>query len=197
MATAGPGITNVITSMANAFVDRTSVLYLTGSAPQPAEDMNQSQAGIDNVGLARAVTKWARRITLPSDIPRLVAEAIRAATSAPTGPVLLDLPFDVSFATVEEGEVPIPDSAHVVAVPRPRPEAIIETLALLAAAQRPVIMAGEGAWQSGAEDELGRFVAATGIPVFAHYQSDGLLPSDHPLYGGSFFKMSELAEPGK
>ena len=98
MVTAGPGFTNVITSMANAYLDRTPVLYLSGSAALRDAESNTLQAGIDQVAIARPITKWAHQITTPSQIPRLVAQAVRLATSAPTGPVLLDLPMDVLTA---------------------------------------------------------------------------------------------------
>ena len=195
MATAGPGFTNILTSVANAFNDRTPVLYITGSAPQAAEDMNQSQAGIDNVAISRPLTKWSRRITSTADIPRLVAHAIRVATSVPTGPVLLDIPFDVSLSMADEGVTDLVGAVQSAPAPAPSPGAIAETLALLAAAERPVVMVGEGAWQSGAEEELRAFVEATEIPVFAHYQSYGMIPSDHPLFGGGFYKMCDLVAP--
>jgi acetolactate synthase-1/2/3 large subunit len=70
-----------------------------------------------------------------------------------------------------------------------------KAIELLLGAKRPVTIAGEGAWQSGASKQLQAFAEATGIPVFTHYQSHGILPSDHKLYGGSFFKMADLNEP--
>jgi acetolactate synthase I/II/III large subunit len=196
LATAGPGITNVITSIANAYHNRTPVLYLTASAALAHTAVNMVQADIDNVALARPVTKWAHRITVTADIPRLVAQAIRVATCGPTGPVLLEIPLDVSFGMIDEALAPIPRPICVDVAPGPRAGAVDEAVRLLAGARRPVIMAGEGAWQSGAGAELRTFAEASGIPVFAHYQSQGLLSADHPLYGGTFFKMAELNEPG-
>jgi acetolactate synthase-1/2/3 large subunit len=81
MVTAGPGFTNVITSMANAYLDRTPVLYLSGSAALRDAEANTLQAGIDQVAIARPITKWAHQITTPGQIPRLVAQAVRLATS--------------------------------------------------------------------------------------------------------------------
>lgn len=196
MATAGPGITNAITSIANAHLDRTPVLYLTASAGLANVENNMVQAGIDNVALTKSITKWAHQITKANDIPRLLAHAIRVATSGPTGPVVLDFPIEVTFGVVDEDIAPIPASIYVDSAPAPQAHAVEETIRLLTGAKRPVIMAGEGAWQSGTSKELRSFAEATGIPVFAHYQSQGLLPDDHPLYGGSFFKMAGLNEPG-
>jgi acetolactate synthase-1/2/3 large subunit len=196
LATAGPGVTNVITSIANAYADRTPVLYLTGSVPLGHAETNMVQGGIDNVALARPITKWAHRVTATADIPRLVAHAIRVATSGPAGPVLLDLPVDVSFGQVEDGAIRIPATAAADSAPAPQTAAVTRAIALLAGAERPVIMAGEGTWQSDGGQELRSFAEATGIPVFLHYQCQGLLPASHPLHGGTFFKMAELAESG-
>ncbi|MGA8870582.1 MAG: thiamine pyrophosphate-binding protein, partial [Candidatus Acidiferrales bacterium] len=144
MVTAGPGFTNVITSIANAYLDRTPVLYLSGSAGLRDAETNTLQAGLDQVGVATPITKWAHRVTVTQDIPRLVAEAIRLATSGPTGPVLLDLPADVLGAQVDEAPVAIPDKVLLdpSSAPAPQSKAIEEAIRLLASASRPVIMAG-------------------------------------------------------
>src|SRR5579862_8625357 len=115
MVTAGPGFTNVITSMANAFLDRTPVLYLSGAAALRDAETNTLQAGIDQVSIARPITKWAHQITTVQQIPRLVAQAVRIATSGPTGPVLLDLPADVLGAQVEELAIPEPIALSPIA----------------------------------------------------------------------------------
>jgi len=192
MITAGPGFTNVITSMANAFLDRTPVLYLSGAAALRDTETNTLQAGIDQVAVARPITKWAERITVTREIPRLVAHAIRLATSAPTGPVLLDLPSDVLTATVDEGSIEIPTTIVLDSPASPDPRAAAAALDLLATAARPVIMVGAGAYRSRAEEELRTFVETTGIPVYSDFEAHGLLPANHPLYGGTFHKMADL-----
>src|SRR5579862_301009 len=198
MATAGPGFTNIITSIANAYLDRTPVLYLSGSAGLRDAETNTLQAGLDQLAVATPITKWAHRITIAQDIPRLVAEAIRVATSGPTGPVFLDLPADVLGTQVDEASVTIPDKILLDAssVPAPQSKAIGDAIAMLAGASRPVIMVGAGAYMSGVTaEELREFVEATGTPVFSDFQAHGLLPSNHPLYGGTFHKMADLAAP--
>jgi acetolactate synthase-1/2/3 large subunit len=192
MVTAGPGFTNVITSLANAYLDRTPVLYLSGSAALRDAESNTLQAGIDQVAIARPITKWAHQITTPSQIPRLVAQAIRLATSAPTGPVLLDLPMDVLTAQVEEDAAPTRANLVLDSPMAPTSAAIDSALELLLAATRPIVMVGPGAWQADAGDELRRFVERAGIPVFSDFQAHGLLPSSHALWGGTYHKLSEL-----
>jgi acetolactate synthase I/II/III large subunit len=196
MITAGPGFTNVITSMTNAYLDRTPVLYLSGSAALRDAETNTLQSGFDQVAVATPITKWAHRITVAQDIPRLVAEAVRLATSGPTGPVLLDLPLDVLGAQVDENSVQIPQKVLVDSRVAPQSRAIDDAISLLATAERPIIMVGAEAYMSGAGDELRAFAEATGIPVFSDFQAHGLLPSSHPLYGGTFHKLADLSTPG-
>ena len=196
MATAGPGFTNIITSIANAYLDRTPVLYIAGSAGTRDAETNTLQAGIDQAAIVTPITKWAHRVANTADIPRLVAHAIRLATSGPTGPVLLDMPSDVLNGKVDEDSVRIPDTILLHAAPGPSPAAVEQALEMLSKAERPVIMAGVGAFQAGITDELTRFVDATGIPVYSDFAAHGLLPSSHPAYGGTFHKMDDLSAEG-
>jgi len=195
MATAGPGFTNIITSIANAYLDRTPVLYISGSSGLNQAETNTLQSGIDQVAVATPITKWAHRITVAQDIPRLVAQAVRLATSNPTGPVLLDMPMDVLVTQVDENSVAIPERVLVDSRALPEPGEVEDALKLLASAARPVIMAGVGAYFSDAGAELRAFAEATGTPVFSDFQAHGLLPSNHPLYGGTFHKMADLSAP--
>jgi len=196
LVTAGPGFTNVITSVANAYLDRTPVLYITGSAALTEAETNTLQAGIDQVAIARPITKWAHQITTPSQLPRLVAQAIRVATSAPTGPVLLDVPMDVLTAMVEEETVNIPENIQLDTPAAPPAQTIDNVLETLASAQRPVLMIGKGVWHANAGHALLEFVECTGIPVFSDFDGHGVLPSSHPLYGGTLHKMADLCTPG-
>ena len=195
MATAGPGFTNIITSIANAFLDRTPVLYISGSSALNQAETNTLQSGLDQVAVATPITKWAHRVSVTADIPRLVAQAVRLATSNPPGPVLLDMPMDVLITQVDEASVAIPDRVVVDSRSVPEQSAVEDALKLLAGASRPVIMAGVGAYFSGAGAELRALAEATGIPVFSDFQAHGLLPSNHPLYGGTFHKMADLSAP--
>ena len=196
MATAGPGFTNIISSIANAYLDRTPVLYIAGSAGTRDAQTSTLQAGIDQVAIATPITKWAHRVENIADLPRLVAHAIRVATSLPGGPVLLDVPNDVMNGRIEEEGIRIPETIALNVAPSPSPDQVSQALDILMAAERPVIMAGVGAFQSGITDELKAFVDATGIPVFTDFAGHGLLPSSHPASGGTFHKMDDLAAEG-
>ena len=193
MVTAGPGFTNAITSIANAYLDRTPVLYLAGSAALRDAETNTLQAGIDQVAIARPITRWAHQITTIGEIPRLVAHAIRIATSGARGPVLLDLPMDVLISTIDEDIARIPETIAIDSPPAPNALAIEQAIRLLANARRPIVMVGAGAYWSDASEELRRFVEATGVPVYSDFQAHGLFPSNHRLYGGTFHKLADLA----
>jgi len=195
LVTAGPGFTNIVTSLANAFLDRTPVLYVSGAAGLAQAETNTLQAGIDQVALARPVTKWAHRITVTADIPRLVAQAIRIATSGPKGPVLLDIPSDIIGARIEEEGVWMPSPLLLDARPAPHAAEIERALDMIGAAARPVIMLGDGLDPSAA-DAVRRLAEATGAPVYSDFAAHGVLPADHPLHGGTWHKMADLAEEG-
>lgn len=192
MVSAAPGFTNVLTSITNASIDRTPVVYVSTSAALGDAETNNFMSGIDPVAMAKPITKWAHCVTRTEDIPRLLAHAVRVATSPPTGPVLLDIPWDVVFGLVAEGDVAIPETIQAAAEPLPRTEAIERALALLASAERPAIIAGEGAVGVGVADELRAFVDATGVPVFSCYEGYGLLPTGHRAFGGGTLKLVEL-----
>src|SRR6187549_1684825 len=117
--TAGPGFTNVVTSIANAFLDRTPVLYISGAAGLAQAHTNTLQAGIDQPSIARPITKWTHQIQVTADIPRLVAQAIRTALAGPRGPVLLDIPMDVLGGQVDETMVVMPEAAAMGSEPVP------------------------------------------------------------------------------
>lgn len=192
LVTAGPGMTNVVTSMANAYLDRSPVLYLSGAAPAFHEETNSLQSGVDQVALATPVTKWARRVHRTQDIPRLVAQAVRTALTPPRGPVFLEIPLDVLSAAVEASSAPVPEQVRVESRLVPAVEDIDEALGLLAAAERPAIMAGGDVYAAGAWEGLRSFARAADLPVFAQFEALGTLPADDPLFAGSFWQLSQL-----
>src|SRR3990172_1043866 len=144
LVTAGPGFTNAITSIANACLDRTQVLYLAGSAALQEAETNTLQSGIDQVAIARPITKWAHQVGTAEQLPRLVAQAIRIATSPPTGPVLLDLPMNVLTTMLDEKSVRFPETIVLDAPAAPAARLITQTIELLRNAARPVLMIGKG-----------------------------------------------------
>jgi acetolactate synthase-1/2/3 large subunit len=175
LVTAGGGFTNVVTSIANAYLDRTPVLYITGSGAIRDAETNTLQAGIDQVAIASPVTKWAHRIGRAEQIPRLLAQAIRVAHGPPRGPVLIDIPWDVLMDRVDESSVELEEIGLPSHGAVPHPQSVEAALELLLAAQRPIIVVGSEAIRGNAGAALEKLVARTGIPVFADYEGLGLL----------------------
>jgi len=180
MGASGPGATNLLTGVANAFTDCAPMVAIGGSSPRVFLGMEAFQE-IDQVAVFKPVTKYAARIYDARRIPDMVATALREATSGRPGPVYLDLPGDVLGEKVEEDAVIYPAAWK----PAPRtlgdPNAVREAVALLARAERPVIIAGSGVWWSDGARELQTFVEATGIPFYTTPISRGLIPEDHAL----------------
>ena len=180
MGCSGPGTTNLLTGVANAFTDCAPLVAIGGSSPRVYLGMEAFQE-IDQVAVMRPVTKWAERIYDARRIPDVVATAFRQATSGRPGPVYLDLPGDVLGEKVEEASLVYPAAWR----PAPRtlgdPGAVREAIALLARAERPVIIAGSGVWWSDGAAALQALVEATGIPFYTTPISRGLVPEDHAL----------------
>ena len=180
MACSGPGTTNLVTGVANAFTDAAPLVAIGGSSPRVYLGMEAFQE-IDQVAIMKPITKRAERIYDARRIPDVVATAFREATAGRPGPVYLDLPGDVLGEKIEEDSLVYPAPWR----PAPRtlgdPAAIREAIALLARAERPVVLAGSGVWWSDGARELQDFVEATGIPFYTTPISRGLIPEDHAL----------------
>ena len=196
IVTAGPGMTDCVTAIANAHLDCVPTLFVAGAAPLREAETLPLQGGLDQVAMVEPITKWAHRVTHTERIPDLVAQALRVATSGRPGPVFLELPIDVLFATVEDAQAPLPEKIFPDSRPSPAPEAALQAIEWLLAAERPAIMAGGGAFFSGAGADLRRFAERTGIPVFSNGKAHGLLPSDHPLCGRSFVNLAGASAAG-
>jgi thiamine pyrophosphate-dependent acetolactate synthase large subunit-like protein len=180
MGCSGPGTTNLVTGVANAFTDCAPLVAIGGSSPRVYLGMEAFQE-IDQVAIMKPITKRAERIYDARRIPDMVATAFREATAGRPGPVYLDLPGDVLGEKIEAESVSYPPAWR----PAPRtlgdPAAVREAIALLARAERPVVVAGSGVWWSDGAAALQAFVEATGIPFYTTPISRGLVPEDHPL----------------
>jgi acetolactate synthase-1/2/3 large subunit len=180
MAASGPGATNLLTGVATAFTDCAPLVAIGGSSPRVFLGMEAFQE-IDQLAVFKPVTKWAERVYDAKRIPDVVATAFRQATSGRPGPVYIDMPGDVLGEKIEEESLRYPAAWK----PSPRtlgdPAAIKEAVALLARAERPLIIAGSGVWWSDGAAALQAFVEATGVPFYTKPISRGLIPEDHAL----------------
>jgi acetolactate synthase-1/2/3 large subunit len=178
--TAGPGVTNGMSAIASAHKNNSPIVVLGGRAPQLRWGQGSLQE-IDHVPFVAPITKSARTATATADIPVLLDEAIASALEAPTGPTFLDLPLDVVFMEADDPATPAvaPDPA---ALPPADPAEIERVAALLAKAERPVVMAGTDLYWGHGEVALRALSEALGIPVFLNGLARGCLPADHPNF---------------
>ncbi|HLV59149.1 MAG TPA: acetolactate synthase [Natronosporangium sp.] len=174
--TAGPGVTNGVSGITTAHFNGSPLVVLGGRAPQYRWGSGSLQE-IDHLPLVRAVTRHAATVMSTEEIPDQVATAVRAALTPHRGPVFVDLPLEVAFSTAEVAEpvaVPVP-------VVQPDPEEVAKAAAVLAGAQRPVVVAGSDVYAGGAVEALRAMAEAHHTPVFANGMGRGVLPPEHPL----------------
>jgi thiamine pyrophosphate-dependent acetolactate synthase large subunit-like protein len=182
MAASGPGATNLVTGVANAWADCAPLLAIGGSAPISQRGKGAFQE-MDQVAAFKPITKWAEQVADPRRVPEFVATAVRQAMSGRPGPVYLDMPGDVLYKQVEEDEVVYPDLDPTAFRGRPRgdPALVDDALKLLARSERPLLLTGSGILWSAAEDELQQFAEQAGIPFYTTPQGRGVIPDDHAL----------------
>ena len=182
MAASGPGVTNLITGIANAYVDCVPVVAVGGSSPFKAYGQGVFQE-IDQLAMMKPCTKWAERVYSLKRIPEMVNVAFQKAMAGKPGPVYLDFPGDILYETIDESEIDWSISGRKL--PRARPHAeprlVDETIEALKNAKQPVIITGGGILWSDAAPELREFVDKAGIPFYTTPQGRGVIPEDHPL----------------
>jgi acetolactate synthase-1/2/3 large subunit len=174
--TAGPGVTNGISGLTSAHFNGSPVLVIGGRAPAFRWGAGSLQE-IDHVPLVASVTKHAATVTATEEIPAAVAAALTAALTPHRGPAFLDLPLEVIFSTGEAAE-PVPPEVPVI---EPDPGDVSRAAALIAAARRPVIVAGSDVYAGDAVAALREAAEALRVPVFTNGMGRGALPPDHPL----------------
>src|SRR5713226_5801488 len=176
----GPGTTNLITGVGNAFLDAVPVVALGGSSAVAQDGMGAFQE-MNQVGMFKPITKFAERVIDTTRIPEIINKAFRMATGGQPGPVYVDLPGDVLYKKVEEAEVLFPKRPHTVPRVSGDPAMVQRAIAMLRAAKRPLIVSGTGILWSGAMAELKEFVDLSGIPFYTTPQGRGVIAEDHPL----------------
>ena len=181
MAASGPGVTNLITGVANAYIDCVPLVAVGGSSPFGTYGRQVFQE-IDQLAMMKPCTKWAERVYLPKRIPEMVNVAFQQAMTGKPGPVYLDLPGDVLYMKVDEAEIDWSLSGRPIAKARPHgdPALIAEAVEALRRAEKPVIVSGGGILWSEAWDELQALVDSAGIPIYTTPQGRGVVPEDHP-----------------
>ncbi len=179
-----PGHANAIPGLAFAHQLESPLVNISGCAARPRLGQWAAQE-IDQVGMAAPVTKCSLMVAEPERIPEMVSRAFRAATSGRRGPAHLTIPVDVQTASVDEAAVR-PHPAALAGPPAPAqasPASVEAALDILASAQRPAIVAGNGAWTLR-QGDLDRLAEVTRIPVLTEEAARGVISDDHPYCFG-------------
>lgn len=177
--TAGPGVTNGMSAMAAAQQNQSPLVVLGGRAPAQRWGMGSLQE-IDHVPFVAPLARFAATAQSAADAGRLVDDALRAAVGAPSGVGFVDFPMDHVFSMSDDDPRP---GALVDVAPGPAPDdrALTRAVGLLAAAKRPVIMAGTNVWWGHGEAALLRLAEELQIPVLMNGMARGAVPADHPM----------------
>ncbi|MER3522031.1 MAG: acetolactate synthase large subunit [Acidimicrobiia bacterium] len=180
MVTSGPGATNIVTPLADAYMDSVPIVVITGQVPSRVIGSDAFQE-CDTTGITMPITKHNYLITRPDDIPDVVAEAFYIATTGRPGPVLIDVPKDISQAETTwhwPSQIDLPGYKPTT---RGHPRQIREAARLILSSKRPVIYAGGGIVKSRAAEELRELVELLDLPVVTTLMGRGVIPDDHPL----------------
>jgi acetolactate synthase-1/2/3 large subunit len=183
MSTSGPGATNLVTGIANAYMDSSPIVAITGQVPRPLIGKDAFQE-TDIIGITTPITKCNFQIRSAAEIPKTVKMAFYIASTGRRGPVLIDLPRDVQ---TEEDEIYFDDKIEFRGykpVYDPHPLQIERAVELLIQAEKPVIVAGGGVIASNACQELVALAELLLAPVATTLMGKGVIPEDHPLSVG-------------
>ncbi len=183
LATSGPGATNLVTAIADAYMDSIPIVAITGQVASAAIGTDAFQEA-DIRGITFPITKHNYLVTKAADIARVVAEAFHLASTGRPGPVLVDISKDALQSRTTFVWPPVFDLPGYRPVTRPHHKQIREAVRLIAAAKAPVLYVGGGVVRAGAAAELARFVELTQIPVVTTLMARGALPDSHPLHLG-------------
>jgi len=181
MAASGPGVTNLITGMANALVDCCPVVALGGSSPL-SQFGRQVFQEIDQVELMRGCCKYVDRMVNLKRIPQQINFALQRAISGKPGPVYLDCPGDMLYQKIDENLIDWSFAGRPILDSRPMgdPRQVDALIGALAEAKNPLIVSGSGVIWARAWEEMRAFVDAAGIPFYTTPQGRGVVPDDHP-----------------
>jgi len=183
MATSGPGATNLVTPIADAYMDSVPVVAITGQVPRGAIGSDAFQEA-DIQGITLPITKHNYLVQSPQDIPRVLAEAFHLASTGRPGPVLVDIPKDVLQADTTFTWPPTLELPGYRPTLRPHGKQIREAARLMATARRPVLYVGGGVLKAGASAALRELAEQTGIPVVTTLMARGAFPDSHRQHLG-------------
>ncbi|WP_312395859.1 biosynthetic-type acetolactate synthase large subunit [Chryseobacterium sp.] len=184
IATSGPGATNLVTGLADAMIDSTPVVCITGQVYASLLGSDAFQE-VDVVNITAPVTKWNCQITDAEDIPKALAKAFYIAKSGRPGPVLVDITKNAQLQEIDfESYEKCTNIRSYVPKPKVKHEYLEKAAYIISGAKKPFLLFGQGVILGNAENELKNFIEKTGIPAAATALGLGALSTDHPLYVG-------------
>jgi acetolactate synthase-1/2/3 large subunit len=183
VATSGPGATNLVTPIADAYMDSVPIVAITGQVSRSAIGTDAFQEA-DIRGITLPITKHNYLVQRAEDVPRVIAEAFHLASTGRPGPVLVDIPKDVLQARTEFAWPPTIELPGYRPTLQPHGKQIREAAKLIASARRPVLYVGGGVIKAGASDALRRLADLTGAPVVTTLMARGAFPDSHPQHLG-------------
>jgi acetolactate synthase I/II/III large subunit len=179
MTTSGPGATNLITGIADAMIDSTPLVCITGQVTSPLLGSDAFQES-DVVGISMPVTKWNYLVTDPAEIPRAIAKAFYIASTGRPGPVLIDISKDAQFAELDFKYKKCKGLRSYIPKPKVNPDEIKDAAELINKAKRPLILFGQGIILGNAENEFKTFLEKSGIPAAWTILGVSAIPTEHP-----------------
>lgn len=182
-ATSGPGATNLITGLADAQIDSTPMVAITGQVPSHLLGTDAFQE-TDVVGISMPVTKWNYQVTKAEEIPEAIARAFYIAGSGRPGPVLIDITKDAQFQQFEFTYEKCTKIRSYHPYPELEEDKVTEAAKLINEAKKPFILVGHGVLLSEAQKELIAFAEKSGIPMASTLMGLSAVPVSHPLYVG-------------
>jgi len=183
MVTSGPGATNLTTGLADAMLDSTPIICISGQVVSGLLGTDAFQE-TDVMGFSMPITKWNIQITKVEDIPEMMARAFFIATTGRPGPVMIDITKDAQFAELDFAYKKCVDVRSYVPRPPLRMEYVEQAAELINNAKKPMALVGQGVILSGAEKELLAFIEKAQIPAAWTLLGNSAMPSEHPLNVG-------------
>ena len=183
VATSGPGATNLVTGIADAMIDSTPLVCITGQVPSHLLGSDAFQE-TDIIGISTPVTKWNYQITDVKEISEIMAKAFYIARSGRPGPVLIDITKDAQFTTADFEYKPCASVRSYKPIPVVNPSEVDAAAALISTAKKPLIVWGQGVILGKAEEEFKTFVESSNIPAAWTILGVSALPTSHPLNVG-------------